>query len=153
MTSVWVVFVLIFAVVQLCTAEYVVYGQKMTLDNNLSLNRFHHPFPAYSGTQNKFCVLKPILSLKSTGLRTKLTKFSHFYTNPIIHRNFHQCQKSVKIQDSFECLQYLGYINLPIRSPVLQCDWHAWAQLEFLHFLPQLPYSTQDIASSAYSCL
>ena len=31
MTSVWVAFVLIFAVVQLCTAEYVVYGQKMTL--------------------------------------------------------------------------------------------------------------------------
>ena len=45
MTSVRVAFVLIFAVVQLCTAEYVVYGQKMTLDNNLSLNsnRCHHP--------------------------------------------------------------------------------------------------------------
>ena len=27
------VFVLIFAVVQLCTAEYVIYGQKMTLHN------------------------------------------------------------------------------------------------------------------------
>ena len=28
-----------------CGAEYVVYGQKMTLDNNLSLNlnRCHHP--------------------------------------------------------------------------------------------------------------
>ena len=51
-------------------------------------------------------------------------------------------QKSVKVQGSFECLQYLGYINLPLRSLVLQCDWHAWAQLEFLHFLPQLPYST-----------
>ena len=45
MTSVWVAFVLIFVVVQLCTAEYVVYGQKMTLDNNLSLNpnQCHHP--------------------------------------------------------------------------------------------------------------
>ena len=38
MTSVRVPFVLIFAVVQLCTAEYAVYGQKMTLDDNLSLN-------------------------------------------------------------------------------------------------------------------
>ena len=38
MTSVQVAFVLIFAVVQLSTAEYVVYGQKMTLDDNLSLN-------------------------------------------------------------------------------------------------------------------
>jgi hypothetical protein len=28
-------FVLIFAVVQLCTAEYVAYGWNMTLDNNL----------------------------------------------------------------------------------------------------------------------
>mgnify|MGYP006975806557 CR=1 FL=1 len=27
-----------FDVVQLCIAEYVVYGQKMTLDDNLSLN-------------------------------------------------------------------------------------------------------------------
>ena len=38
-------FVLIFAVVQLCTAEYAVYGQKTTLDDNLSLNlnRCHHP--------------------------------------------------------------------------------------------------------------
>ena len=38
-------FVLIFALVQLCTAEYVVYGWKMTLDNNMSLNpnRCHHP--------------------------------------------------------------------------------------------------------------
>ena len=35
MTSVRVAFVLIFAVVQLCTAEYVVYGQKMTLEDNL----------------------------------------------------------------------------------------------------------------------
>ena len=38
MTSVRVAFVLIFAVVQLCTADYVIYGQKMTLDDNLSLN-------------------------------------------------------------------------------------------------------------------
>ena len=54
MTSVPVAFVLIFAVVQLCTAEKVVYGRKMTLDDNLSLNpkamksllnpnRCHHP--------------------------------------------------------------------------------------------------------------
>ena len=45
MTSVGVAFVLIFAVVQLCTAEYVFYDQKMTLDDNLSLNlnRCHHP--------------------------------------------------------------------------------------------------------------
>ena len=28
----------IFAVVQLCTVEYVFYGLKMTLDDNLSLN-------------------------------------------------------------------------------------------------------------------
>ena len=44
MTSVRVAFVLIFAVVQLCTAEYVVYGSKMTLGDNLSLNpnQFHH---------------------------------------------------------------------------------------------------------------
>ena len=43
--SVWVLFVLIFAVVQLCTAEYVIYGRKRTLDDNLSLdpNRCHHP--------------------------------------------------------------------------------------------------------------
>ena len=34
-----------FAVVQVCTAEYVVYGRKATLDNNLSCNQFlwHHP--------------------------------------------------------------------------------------------------------------
>ena len=45
MTSVRVAFVLIFAVLQLCTAEYVFYGLKMTLGNNLSLNpnRCHHP--------------------------------------------------------------------------------------------------------------
>ena len=45
LTSVRVAFVLIFAVVQLCTAEYVIYGRKMTFDNNLSLNpnRCHHP--------------------------------------------------------------------------------------------------------------
>ena len=44
MTSVRVAFVLISVVVQLCTAKYVIYGQKMTLDNNLSLNqkRCHH---------------------------------------------------------------------------------------------------------------
>ena len=49
MTSVRVAFVLIFAVVQLCTAEYVVYGQKMTLDDNLSLNLnlCHHPSTKY----------------------------------------------------------------------------------------------------------
>ena len=36
---------LIFAVVHLCTAEYAVYGRKMTLDDNLPLipNRCHHP--------------------------------------------------------------------------------------------------------------
>jgi hypothetical protein len=35
----------ILAVVQLCTAEYVIYVWKMTLDDNLSLtpNRCHHP--------------------------------------------------------------------------------------------------------------
>ena len=48
MTSIRVAFVLIFVVVQLCAGEYVVYGQKMTLDNNLSLNpnqchQSHHP--------------------------------------------------------------------------------------------------------------
>ena len=45
MSFVWVAFVLIFTVVQLCTAEYVVYGRKMTLDDHLSLNpnRCHHP--------------------------------------------------------------------------------------------------------------
>ena len=45
MISVWVAFVLILAMVQLCPVEYVVYGWKMTLDNNLSLNpnRCHHP--------------------------------------------------------------------------------------------------------------
>ena len=45
MTSVQVLFVLIFAVVQLCNAEYYVYGQKTTLDDNLSLNlnQYHHP--------------------------------------------------------------------------------------------------------------
>ena len=45
MTSVRVAFVLIFVMVQLCTAEYVVYGRKMTLDANLPLNpnRWHHP--------------------------------------------------------------------------------------------------------------
>ena len=46
MTSVRVVFVLIFAVVQLCTADYVKKGWKMILKDNLSLNlnRCHHPF-------------------------------------------------------------------------------------------------------------
>ena len=36
---------LIFAVVQLCTAEYVIYGRKTTLDDNLSMNpnQCHHP--------------------------------------------------------------------------------------------------------------
>ena len=34
-----------FAMVQLCGTKYVVYGQKMTLDDNLSLNPnpCHHP--------------------------------------------------------------------------------------------------------------
>ena len=45
MTSVQVVFVLISALVQLCTAEYVVYGWNLTIDSNLSLNpnQCHHP--------------------------------------------------------------------------------------------------------------
>ena len=45
MTSVGVGFALIFAVVQLCIAEYVFYDRKMTLDDNLSLNPnwCHHP--------------------------------------------------------------------------------------------------------------
>ena len=45
MTSVQVPFLLIFAVVQLSAAEYVVYGRLMTLDDNLSLNpnQCHHP--------------------------------------------------------------------------------------------------------------
>ena len=45
MTLVQVAFVLIFASEQLCTAEYVVYGRKMTLDDNLSLNpnQCHYP--------------------------------------------------------------------------------------------------------------
>ena len=38
MTLVEVLFVLIFAVVQLSAAEYVVYGRLTTLDNSLSLN-------------------------------------------------------------------------------------------------------------------
>ena len=36
MTLVQVAFVLIFAVVHLCTAECVMHGRKMTLDKNLS---------------------------------------------------------------------------------------------------------------------
>ena len=49
MTLVWVPFVLIFAVVLLSAAEYVVYrviyGHLMTIDDSLSLNpnRCHHP--------------------------------------------------------------------------------------------------------------
>ena len=44
-TSVWVACVMIFAVVQLCTADNVAYDQKLTLDDNLSLNsnQCHHP--------------------------------------------------------------------------------------------------------------
>ena len=40
-----VAFVLIFAIVQLCTVEYVEKGRKMILKDNLSLNpnRCHHP--------------------------------------------------------------------------------------------------------------
>ena len=45
MTLVQVAFVLIFASEQLCTAEYVVYGRKMTLDDNLSLNLIRYPHP------------------------------------------------------------------------------------------------------------
>ena len=37
MTSVWVPFLLIFAVVQLSSAEYVVYGRLTTIDDSLSL--------------------------------------------------------------------------------------------------------------------
>ena len=47
---------LVFAVVQLCTAYYVVYGRKMTLDDNLSLNpnRFHHPLITQLTSELKF---------------------------------------------------------------------------------------------------
>ena len=45
MTSVRVRVVLIFAILQLCTAEYVVYGSLTTIDDSLPLNpnRCHHP--------------------------------------------------------------------------------------------------------------
>ena len=45
MTSVQVAFVLILAIVQLCTAEYVEKGRKTILKDNLSMNpnRCHHP--------------------------------------------------------------------------------------------------------------
>ena len=45
MTSVWALFVLVFAIVQLSAAEYLVYGRLMTIDDSLSLNpnRCHHP--------------------------------------------------------------------------------------------------------------
>ena len=63
MTSIRVAFVLIFAVVQLSTAEYVVYGQKMTLDDNLSLNpnRCHHPLI----TQLNFGMIKALKYLST----------------------------------------------------------------------------------------
>ena len=56
-----VAFVLIFAVVQLCTAEYVVNGRKMTLDDNLSLNpnQCHHRLINQLSYLSIFC--KPIL--------------------------------------------------------------------------------------------
>ena len=45
MTSVWVLFVLIFAVVQLSAAECVIYGRLTSIDDSLSLNpnQCHHP--------------------------------------------------------------------------------------------------------------
>ena len=54
MTSVWVPFVFIFAIVQISAAEYVIYGCLTTIDNNLSLNpnRCHHPLI----TQLRFCL-------------------------------------------------------------------------------------------------
>ena len=55
MTSVQVrvLFVLIFAVVQLSAAQYVVYGRLTTIDVSLSLNpnRCHHPLINYHGGQ------------------------------------------------------------------------------------------------------
>jgi hypothetical protein len=53
MTSVWVPFVLIFAVVQLSAAEYVVYVRLLTIDVSLSLN----PNPLII-TQLNFAVIK-----------------------------------------------------------------------------------------------
>jgi len=60
MTSVWVRFVLIFAVVQLCTAEYVRLGQKTTLKDNLSLNpnRYHHPLITQLSPDGTYTVTK-----------------------------------------------------------------------------------------------
>ena len=45
MTLVWVPFVLVFAIVQLSAAEYVIYGHLTTIDDSLSLNliRCLHP--------------------------------------------------------------------------------------------------------------
>ena len=58
MTSVRVEFVLIFAVVQLCIAEYVVYGRKMTLDNNLSLNPNHYYQPLITQLKQNKCKIR-----------------------------------------------------------------------------------------------
>jgi hypothetical protein len=44
MTLVWVAFVLIFAIVQLCTAEYVSLGQKTTIE--LMINKIHGLSPS-----------------------------------------------------------------------------------------------------------
>ena len=74
MTSVRVVFVLIFPVVQLYTAECVVYGPKMTLDNNMSLNpnRCHHP-------------LITQLTVKGRSIETRMINLQN-WLHPIVHQ-------------------------------------------------------------------
>ena len=56
MTLIWVPFVLIFAIVQLSAAEYVVYGRLTSIDDSLSLNlnQCHHPLI----TQLNFAVIQ-----------------------------------------------------------------------------------------------
>ena len=67
MTSVWVAFLLIFAMVQLCTAEYVVYGRKMTLDDNLSLNPNRCHRPLITQLRQVVCKMSTIVNLGGLG--------------------------------------------------------------------------------------
>ena len=69
---------LIFALVQLCTAEYVIYGRKTTLKGNLSLNRnrCHHRLITQLSLHGKIKVLRNkktwIFRYKINSLRSKI---------------------------------------------------------------------------------
>ena len=88
MTSSRVAFVLIFAMVQLCTADYVVYGRKMTLDDNLSLNpnQCHHPLI----TQLTWCDLGEGFEFKLVVDRAQMANLALDFNTFLTHSNVYK---------------------------------------------------------------